>query len=186
MADDLYRVLQVDASADSAAIRVAYRTLAAVYHPDHAGPGGEARMRELNHAWEVLRDPERRTGYDAELRANRPPPAPAGPAAPPWWGIAGPPPGRPSGSVLAFGVFAGWSLGEIARTDPGYLQWLVDNHGAPGGDSDAPKAGPYVAEINAILGLLGRRRDSARDEIERPRSRFGFLRWGDPPRVGRA
>jgi len=56
--DDLYRVLQVDASADSATIRVAYRALAAVCHPDHAGAAGEPRMRELNAAWEVLGDPE--------------------------------------------------------------------------------------------------------------------------------
>ena len=35
-----------------------------------------------------------------------------------WEGTAGPPPGRPSGSVLDFGRFKGWSLGEIARVDP--------------------------------------------------------------------
>ena len=176
MADDLYGVLQVDASADSAAIRVAYRTQAAVYHPDHAGAGGEARMRELNRAWEVLRDPERRTAYDAERRANRPPPAPAGPAAPPWWGIAGPPPGRPSGSVLTFGVFSGWSLGEIARRDPGYLQWLVDNRGASGGDSDAPKGSQYLQEIDAILGRLGLRSDRVSSGRAQPRRRFSFRR----------
>ena len=176
MDDDLYRVLHVDASADSAAIRVAYRGLAAVYHPDHAGAAGELRMRELNLAREVLRDPERRAAYDAERRANRPPPAPAGPAAPPWWGIAGPPPGRPSGSVLAFGVFAGWSLGEIARRDPGYLQWLVDNRGALGGDSDAPKGRPYLGEIDGLLCRLGLRYDPARSDMAQPRRRFSFRR----------
>jgi curved DNA-binding protein CbpA len=36
----------------------------------------------------------------------------------------GPPPGRPSGSVLDFGRYAGWSLGEIARLDRDYLEWL--------------------------------------------------------------
>ena len=64
MVDDLYRVLQVDASADSATIRAAYRALAAVSHPDHAGAAGENRMRELNAAWEVLGDPQRRAAYD--------------------------------------------------------------------------------------------------------------------------
>ena len=131
-------------------------------------------MRELNLAWEVLSDPERRAAYDAERRANRPPPAPAGPAAPPWWGIAGPPPGRPSGSVLTFGVFAGWSLGEIARRDPGYLQWLVNNRGAPGGDSDAPKGRPYLEEIDGILRRLGLRRDRAPSGRAQPRRRFRF------------
>jgi curved DNA-binding protein CbpA len=37
---------------------------------------------------------------------------------------AGPPPGRPSGTVLDFGRYAGWSLGEIARHDLDYLDWL--------------------------------------------------------------
>jgi curved DNA-binding protein CbpA len=37
---------------------------------------------------------------------------------------AGPPPGRPSGTVLDFGRYAGWSLGEIARSDLDYLEWL--------------------------------------------------------------
>jgi curved DNA-binding protein CbpA len=37
---------------------------------------------------------------------------------------AGPPPGRPSGTVLDFGRYAGWSLGEIARHDRDYLEWL--------------------------------------------------------------
>jgi curved DNA-binding protein CbpA len=37
---------------------------------------------------------------------------------------AGPPPGRPSGTVLDFGRYTGWSLGEIARHDLDYLEWL--------------------------------------------------------------
>jgi len=186
VADDLYRLLQVEASADIAEIRAAYRALAAVHHPDHAGVDSEPRMRELNLAWEVLRHPERRAVYDTERRANRPAAVPTGHAPPPWTGRAGPPPGHPSGSVLHFGVFAGWSLGEIARRDPGYLQWLVNNRDAPGGDSDAPKCRPYLEEIDGILCRLGLRRDRARSEIEQPRSRFSFPRWGDPSRMGRA
>jgi curved DNA-binding protein CbpA len=37
---------------------------------------------------------------------------------------AGSPPGNPSGTVLDFGRYAGWSLGEIARYDLDYLEWL--------------------------------------------------------------
>lgn len=55
-------------------------------------------------------------------------------------GAAGAPPGRPAGSVLDFGVFKGWSLGEVNRVDPGYLDWLVDR----------PEAGPYTAEIKGL------------------------------------
>lgn len=36
----------------------------------------------------------------------------------------GPPPGNPSGSVLGFGRYRGWSLGEVARRDLAYLEWL--------------------------------------------------------------
>ena len=172
--DDLYRVLQVDAMADRAAIRVAYRTLAAVHHPDHAGASGELRMREINRAWEVLSDPERRTAYDTDRRASRPAAVPAGPPPPPWTGRAGPPPGHPSGSVLHFGVFAGWSLGEIARRDPGYLQWLANNRDAPGSDSDAPKGRPYLEEIDGILCRLGLRRDRAPSGRAQARGRFPF------------
>ena len=44
--------------------------------------------------------------------------------APEGLGAAGPPPGNPSGTVLNFGRYAGWSLGEIARTDIDYIEWL--------------------------------------------------------------
>ena len=37
-------------------------------------------------------------------------------------GGAGPPPGNASGSVLNFGRYAGWSLGEIAATDLEYVE----------------------------------------------------------------
>jgi len=72
-------------------------------------------------------------------------------------GAAGPPPGRPSGSVLNFGRFAGWSLGEIARTDIEYIEWL-----------DRPPIGrPYRDEIDQILRKAGRRvsaAESAKDQ----------------------
>jgi curved DNA-binding protein CbpA len=56
-------------------------------------------------------------------------------------GAAGPPPGRPVGSVLPFGRHIGWSLGEVARIDPGYLQWLATK----------PEGRPYLAEIERFL-----------------------------------
>ena len=64
-------------------------------------------------------------------------------------GAAGPPPGRPRGSVLPFGRHIGWSLVEIARADPGYLQWLAPR----------PEGAKYRAEIEAILAPLLRGTD---------------------------
>ena len=130
---DLYEVLQVHPRAEPEVLRAAYRVLARKYHPDH---GGDARrMITLNDAWDVLGDPVRRAAYDAS-RAM-----PAGHTGPEQssgvWSTppsgtqrrtdvahAGPPPGRPFGTVLDFGRFAGWSLGEIARHDLDYLEWL--------------------------------------------------------------
>jgi curved DNA-binding protein CbpA len=50
--------------------------------------------------------------------------APFGTAHTPDANRSGPPPGHPSGTVLDFGRYAGWSLGEIARYDLDYLEWL--------------------------------------------------------------
>ena len=58
---------------------------------------------------------------------------------------AGPPPGRPSGSVLQFGRHLGWSLGEIARVDPGYLEWLEGRR----------EGTPYLDEIDELLVRVG-------------------------------
>jgi curved DNA-binding protein CbpA len=135
---DHYEVLQVHPRAEPDVIRAAYRILARKYHPDLGGDA--ARMIAINDAWDVLGDPARRASYDAALSAagdsRKPtPPTPsndsgsptAAPtrAAQPETGHAGPPPGHPSGTVLDFGRYAGWSLGEIARYDTDYLEWLV-------------------------------------------------------------
>src|SRR4051812_33638887 len=68
-------------------------------------------------------------------------------------GAAGEPPGNPSGTVLAFGRYAGWSLGEIARRDIEYVEWL----------ERMPIGRPYREEIDALLRGAGRRRSSAAD-----------------------
>ena len=75
-------------------------------------------------------------------------------------GAAGRPPGRPSGSVLKFGRHIGWSLGEIARVDPGYLVWLEER----------PEGRPYAAEIDAMLRRSGFRSGS---EPTPKKGRFG-------------
>jgi curved DNA-binding protein CbpA len=72
-------------------------------------------------------------------------------------GAAGPPPGKPSGSVLNFGRYAGWSLGEVARHDLEYLEWL----------DRAPIGRQYQAELDQLLRAAGRRRSAAQDEERR-------------------
>ncbi len=63
---DYYEVLGLDKGADDGAIKKAYRSLAKKYHPD-LNPGdkeAEASFKEVNEAYDVLSDPEKRKKYD--------------------------------------------------------------------------------------------------------------------------
>jgi curved DNA-binding protein CbpA len=164
----------VDWEADRDVIQAAYRQLARKYHPDRGTdlpPDAAGKMVEINAAWELLGDPDRRADYDRERAASaryasapstsasttngaprRPydpyrtaarPSAQPGPPPPPGGGDqwAGPPPGNAAGSVLNFGRYSGWSLGEIARVDPAYLDWL----------ERMPIGRSYRSEVQAML-----------------------------------
>jgi molecular chaperone DnaJ len=62
---DYYEVLEVSRSASAEGIRRAYRKLARKYHPDvNTDNGAEETFKEINEAYEVLNDPERRAAYD--------------------------------------------------------------------------------------------------------------------------
>jgi molecular chaperone DnaJ len=67
MADkDYYSILGINRSAGDKEIKQAYRRLARKYHPD-VNPGdksAETRFKEINEAYEVLSDPEKRKKYD--------------------------------------------------------------------------------------------------------------------------
>src|SRR5204863_4185818 len=59
-------VLGVTRSASEQEIKKAFRKLARQYHPDVAKQkGAEERFKEVNEAYEVLSDPEKRKKYDA-------------------------------------------------------------------------------------------------------------------------
>ena len=72
-------------------------------------------------------------------------------------GAAGPAPGRPSGSVLNFGRYAGWSLGEIARHDLEYIEWL----------DRAPIGRNFREEVDGILRSAGRRKSADAEATDR-------------------
>jgi peptidylprolyl isomerase len=67
---DYYAVLDINPQADRRAIAEAYERMARRYQPDeNAPPTDPQRMRELDEAFDVLDDPERRAQYD-RLRAR--------------------------------------------------------------------------------------------------------------------
>jgi len=62
---DYYEALGVSRDASADEIRRAYRQLARKYHPDiNKEPGAEDRFKEISEAYEVLRDPDKRSRYD--------------------------------------------------------------------------------------------------------------------------
>jgi len=68
---DYYKTLAVDKKASAAEIKKAYRKLAVKYHPDKNpnNKTAEDKFKEINEAYEVLGDPEKRKKYD-ELGEN--------------------------------------------------------------------------------------------------------------------
>jgi curved DNA-binding protein CbpA len=137
---DYYKVLQVDPDAHPEVIRAAYRVLARLNHPDIEG-GSEEKMVALNKAWGILGDNGMRAAYDRSRAAVAHRTTPSQP--PQREGGRDNPPGRSThaSTVLDFGRYAGWSLDQISRKDPDFLEWLAR----------MPIGRPYRSEIEALL-----------------------------------
>ncbi len=122
---DPYRILQVQPGADPDVVRAAYRVLARKLHPDGAAepldPATERKMTDLNWAYAIVRDPVKEQAWESERRRAAPPT----PRHEPTHGAARNPLDADGGDqLLDFGRYQGWTLGEVARRDPDYLDWL--------------------------------------------------------------
>ncbi len=115
---DYYKILGVERAATADQIKTAYRRLARKYHPDVSKePNAEARFKEMQEAYEVLKDPEKRAAYDqlgSEWKSGqqfRPPPD---------WGSGFEFSGRPGGAGARGGRARGAAAG--AGHDGGFAQ----------------------------------------------------------------
>ena len=121
---DPFRILQVQPDADPDVVTAAYRVLARKAHPDaSSAPSAaeERRMVDLNWAYSVVRDPGRRAKWESDRR-RAPPPTPGEDAT--HGAPRGPLDADGAGMRLDFGRYEGWTLGEVVRRDPDYLDWL--------------------------------------------------------------
>jgi len=154
---DAYKILQIDPSALPEVVEAAYRALARLRHPDLSDLSDASdTMTELNWAYSTLRDPERRIAYDETRTAAVAVSAPVTSFRERMEAVhSGESTGlNPEGRiVLDFGRYSGMSLVEVARVDPGYLEWLKRR----------PLAARYRQQIEELTSRLHARYAETRD-----------------------
>src|SRR3569833_2375081 len=93
MAKDYYQILGVDRKADAEEIKKSFRKLAMKWHPDQNKDNAaqaEEKFKEINEAYDILKDPQKRAAYDQYGEAAFA------------QGGAGARPGGPAGAASAF------------------------------------------------------------------------------------
>lgn len=67
---DYYQILKVSRNADGEEIKKAHRKLSRKYHPDNAGEQSRKQFEQVQEAYGVLGDEEKRAAYDRSLTGN--------------------------------------------------------------------------------------------------------------------
>ena len=163
---DYYQTLGVARNADEKAVRAAYRKLARQHHPDinPGDTGAEDRFKEINEAYEVLSDPDKRKLYDrfgedwqryreAGFTGDEPAPRP----------------GAAPRRAVDPSDFGSWFAGQTgaATSRPGGSDWTV--YESPGEDD----GGGFSDFFQTLFG--GRAREAGRSRVTAspPRARRG-------------
>jgi DnaJ-class molecular chaperone len=130
---DYYKILGVDRNADAKALKAAYRRLARKHHPDVAkGKDATERFKEINEAYEVLSDPEKRRRYDS--------------LGPDWQRYAERAPGQPGAGFRAEPGDLG-DLGDFSE----FFRTVFGDFGA-GGEGPRTGRGGIGFDVDGLLG----------------------------------
>ena len=162
---DYYEILGVDRGATDAQIKKAFRDLARRYHPDVSKElDADRRFKEINEAYEVLKDAEKRQRYDAlgagyhDGQSFEPPPG---------WQDAHFEFGGGSGGPADFSDFFSALFGARGMGGAG-AAGFQDLFGGAGGGRGRPRRGADVeAELRLSLAELdrgGKKSVALRDE----------------------
>lgn len=141
---DYYAVLGITRAADQTEIKRAFRENARRFHPDvnRSDPRAEERFKDINEAYEVLSDPEKRARYDRfgrdwqryrETARTQDREASSGPSS----GQASsqranPASGGASGAGRASGGAAGGAAGSSSRRTEDFEEWFTGTASPPG------------------------------------------------------
>src|ERR1700747_1330377 len=164
---DYYKILGVERSATADQIKTAYRRLARKYHPDVSKePNAEAHFKEMQEAYEVLRDPEKRAAYDqlgSQWKSGqqfRPPPD---------WGSGFEFSGRPAGAGGAGRRRAGSAQGSSAFAEEDFSDFFSSLFGGRSAVARAARAGGRDHHARIDITLEEAYRGTARTlELKRP------------------
>ena len=128
MADkrDYYEVLGLSKGASEDDIKKAYRKLAKQYHPDvNKAPDAEAKFKEINEAYEVLSDPQKKQTYDQ-------------------FGFAGM--DGSSGFGSGFGGFGGMNMDDLGDIFSSFMGGMGSGFGGFSGFGGSRRNGPIKGD----------------------------------------